>query len=88
MNQAKNKIAGIDSFKSLFVVGENDDSETAIFKQLFGMLGEVFIKYFSVNWIIHGRVTNKLVYLKYRGKMLRRIQNPESFTYIKKRFEN
>jgi len=76
-------IGSIHSFRSMLLINEKDSAKVAIFKKLFMKISEVFIKYFSVNWIIHGRVNHKLVYLKYRYKMLRRIQNPEHFTYVK-----
>jgi len=84
INQAKSRIAGNESLQSLLKSNEKDCPETILFKEIFQRLGEVFIKYFSVNWIIHGRVTHKLVYLKYRGIMLRKILNPENFIFVKK----
>lgn len=86
VNQAKGNIGGISSLRSLLVIDEKSDAkQIVIFKRIFKMIAEVFIKYFSVNWITHGRLTHKLVYLKFRAKMLRRIQNPELFTYVRKR---
>jgi len=83
IRQAKESIGGIDSFRHLLLVTEQDDAKTSALKRTLSQIGVVFIKFFSVNWICHGRVTHKIVYLKYRNKMLRRIQRPEFFTYIK-----
>jgi len=83
ISQRKSSIGGIESFRSLLVIQNDDSTELRAYKQIFKMLSEVFIKYFSVNWIIHGKVTQKTVYLKYRHSMMRRIQNPEHFTNIK-----
>jgi len=83
ISQRKSSIGGIESFRSLLVIQNDDSAELRAFKQIFKMLSEVFLKYFSVNWIIHGKVTQKTVYLKYRHSMMRRIQNPEHFTNIK-----
>jgi hypothetical protein len=85
IKQAKGSIGGIQSFRTLLIQNQNDEGRVKTYKKLYKMLAEVFIKLFSVNWIIHGKVTHKLVYLKYRHKMLRRIQNPEYFTYVKGR---
>jgi len=74
-NEAKAKVAGYESFESLLAAGSNDAPELVLFKTMLKKLGEVFIKYFSVNWIIHGRVTHKMVYLKHRSIVLRRIQS-------------
>ena len=84
-NREKAKIGGICSLRSMLVVSEEDDKKIAACKRLFQWIGEIFIKYFSVNWIMTGRLAHKMTYLKFRYKMLRRIQNPESFTYIKER---
>jgi len=82
IGDAKNKIGGIESFRSLLLILKEDKLKIMACKKVFGMIAEIFIKYFSANWIIHGRVIHKLTYLKYRFKILRRIQNPELFTYI------
>ena len=80
--EAKDNIGGIDSFRVLLLIEDKDSQIRKTCKRVFAKIAEVFIKYFSVNWITHGRVTHKLVYLKYRFKVLRRIQNPMLFTYI------
>ena len=85
VKERKHTIAGIIGLRSLLLVTEKDSERTIIYKKTFQMISEVFIKYFSVNWIIHSRLVFKLVYLKFRHKMLRRVQNPERFTYVKKR---
>ena len=86
VNQAREKIGGISSFRSLLIIDEKvDTTKTMTLKKIFKMISEVFIKNFSVNWITHGKVTHKLVYLKFRSKMLRRVQNPELFTYVRRR---
>lgn len=83
VNEAKAGIGGIDSFRLLLLIDESRDTpRLAACKRAFAAISTVFIKYFSVNWITHGRVAHKLTYLKYRFKVLRRIQNPEFFTYI------
>jgi len=79
---AKAKIGGIDSFRAFLLANEKDDATAIACKKVFTGIAEIFVKYFSVNWITHGRVTHKLTYLKYRFKILRRIQNPHLFTYI------
>lgn len=83
LSSTRDKIRGISGFRSLLLITNKDCAEVAACKRVFKALCEIFIKYFSVNWIIHGKMVHKEVYLKYRSKMLRRIQNPEHFTYIK-----
>ena len=83
ISMAKDMIEGIDTFRALLLVRETDNNNESAYKRIFQRIGEVFIKYFSVNWIYSGRMTNKQVHLKCRFKMLRRILNPELFTYLK-----
>lgn len=83
IKKAKSAIEGIDSFRNTLVIKEEDSQLTMSCKKVFRHIGEVFIKHFSVNWIYNARIVHKLTYLKYRFKMLRRIQNPDLFTYLK-----
>ena len=85
VDETKGRIVGIASLRSLLLIGNEDEPKTVACKKIFQMISEVFIKYFSVNWIMHSKVIHKLVYLKFRSKMLRRVQNPELFTYVKRR---
>ena len=80
----KEQIQGIDSFRAMLLPKETDDAKEAAFKRVFQRISEVFINFFSVNWICHGKMKDKVVYLKFRFKILRRIRNPELFTYLKK----
>jgi len=83
IGKTRGNISSIDSLRSLVLETETDSETTILCKKVFRMISEVFIKYFSVNWIIHGRITYKMPHLKFRYKMLRRIQNPSCFTYLK-----
>ena len=80
---SKSGIGSIGSFRNLLLVFQDDSDQIVSCKKVFQLISEVFLKYFSVNWIIHGKVVHKMTYLKYRAKMLRRVQNPEHFTYIR-----
>jgi len=84
INGIKKYIDGLNKFRTSLIIQESDSEEVKSYKELFRKIGEVFIKYFSVNWIFSGKVHYKEAHLKYRFKMLRRIQQPELFTYIRK----
>lgn len=79
----KKQIGGICSFRSLLMTSECSCEEEVKYKRIYRELAEIFIKMFSVNWISHGKMGHKDTYLKYRFKMLRRVRNPEWFTYLK-----
>ena len=80
----KEAIDSIKTLRAILLIEEDDSDEIKAYKRIFAGIGEAFIKYFSVNWIFSGRVTHKDAHLKFRYKMLRRIRDPESFTYIQK----
>ena len=80
---AKDKIDSISTFRSLLLSEEVDSDEISAFKRIFQEMSIIFIKYFSVNWIFSSRLLNKIAHLNCRFKMLRRIMNPQYFTYLK-----
>jgi len=84
VNGLKSYIDGLHKFREILMAQDGDSAEIISYKNLFKQMGEVFIKCFSVNWIFNSKLLHKIPHLKFRGKMLRRIRNPELFTYIKK----
>ena len=81
----RGSIDGLTHFRSTILVEENDLPDVVAKKQALIVISEVFIKYFNVNWIYNSRVFHKEAHLKFRFKMLRRIQHPELFTYLRKK---
>jgi len=79
----KAKIGGISSFRQILIYDDDDTEEIRDFKRAFKSLAETFIKHYCFDWINNGRMSFKEVYLKYRLKLLKKIQEPESFTYLK-----
>jgi hypothetical protein len=61
----------------------DDSAQLAAFKRIYKRIGEIFIKFYSVNWIFNGRLNYKDAHLKFRNRMLRRLKNPDSFNHIK-----
>mgnify|MGYP006976739654 FL=1 len=78
----KNGLCNINNFRRLLQEDSNDSEEEKLNKKIFRKMGEIFVKYFSVNWIFNSRLKHREAHLKYRFKMLRRIQKPELFTYL------
>ena len=76
-------IDSLHSVRSLFYVESDNSKTTAVFKRVFQEVSIVFIKYFSVNWIYQGKMSHKEAHLRSRFKMLRRVKEPEFFTYFK-----
>jgi len=82
LNSKREKANCIKGFRELLLVHPHDDSELVSFKGVFQGICEVFLKFFSVNWIFNSKINDKILHLKYRGKMLRRVRNPQFFTYL------
>lgn len=79
----KDRINCIVNLRELLLPHEGDSREVRAFRKIFQTLCEVFIKYFSVNWIYSsGKLYDKMAHLKCRYKLLRRIRDPINFTYF------
>ena len=83
MKDQKGKTASISSLRGLLMINKNDTEREKAYKQMFSQISILFLKFFAVNWIFSGKVKYRLEHLKYRQKMLRRVRNPEFFTYLK-----
>ena len=79
----KEQIDSIVSFRWMLVADDYDSVEIQNIKKIFRALSEVFVRDFAVNWIITGKSKNKQTLLEFRFRMLRRIQNPDSFCSLK-----
>lgn len=79
----KSKVNCIKNLRDLLLLSsETDPDEIVQMKTVFQGICIVFLKFFSVNWIFNGKVMNKNAHLSYRLKILRRIKNPATFTYL------
>jgi len=78
----KEEVNSIKNLRQLLLIEKGDSNETAAFKRIFKEVSIWFIKFFSVNWVYSSKVSDKITHIKYRFKILRRIKNPEYFTYL------
>jgi len=83
LNLRKHNIDGISSLRAMLLITNEDTQKIKSIKKIFQYSCEVFIKYFSINWIYYSRLGDKREYLMARFKMLRRVRHPEAFTYFK-----
>jgi len=72
----------IKGLRGLLLKERRDSRETRAFKGMFQGACGVSPKYFCVNWIFNSKVDDKVKHLRYRGRILRRVQNPQYFTYL------
>ncbi len=82
LNSKKKKVNCIKTLRALLLNDGRDSKEMRAFKPIFQRVCIVFLKFFCANWIFNSKVADKMKHLKYRGKMLRRVQNPQFFTYL------
>jgi len=78
----KERIDSIDSLRGLLLPLPEDDALCRSNKKVFQEISEIFLRFFCVNWIYGGKITHKETHLNFRLKMLRRVRNPEQFTYL------
>ncbi len=83
ISNEKEGIDGISSFRRLLLPNESDEEKVLAYKIILKEMSVIFIKDFSVNWIFSGRLRDKQAHLKVRYKMLRRVLDPNHFTYLK-----
>jgi hypothetical protein len=81
--EKKTGLTNISNFRNLLKEYPEDGEHENALKRVFKSIAEIFVKYFSTNWIFSGKVTYRDEHLKFRYKMLRRIKNPDLFTYLK-----
>ena len=79
----KQKMNCIQSLRNKLLIFPDDTENISRCKKVFQSVCVAFLKYFSVNWIYSSKVNDKLTHLKYRFKILRRVQDPQYFTYLK-----
>jgi len=76
---------GVQAFWSLFLDEVRGDPKTEACKRIFESLSQVFIDNFSVDWINQSKLVHKEAYLKYRQKMLKKLQSPEHYIQSSKK---
>ena len=76
------RIHCIKNLRGLLIIDKRDILQTTSFKRIFKDICVIFLKFFSVNWIFNSKVGDKIVHLNYRFRILRKIKDPEHFTYL------
>jgi len=82
LNNRKGKINCIKNLRSALLIKSRDSEKEAACKRVFRYISEIFLKYYSVNWLYNSKIANKNAHLNCRFKILRRIRKPEYFTYL------
>ena len=77
INSYKDRINTIAELRSLWIEEENE------FAKALRILSTIYLRKHSLNHIFNSRVENHSKHIKYRQKMIKVIENPKEFTYIK-----
>jgi len=76
-------LINISNFREMLLATPDENEETKKFKKIYQDLAQIFINYFSLNWIFHSpRIKDVRGHIVLRNKMLRRVLDPDHFTYI------
>jgi len=73
----------IKKLREMLPIGTDEDEGDLKFKIAFQKICIVFLKFFVANWLYSSKIAEKNIHLKYRFKILRRVKNPQYFTYLK-----
>jgi len=73
----------IKKLRAMLPMGTDEDEEDLEVKVAFQKICIVFLKFFVANWLYSSKIAEKVVHLQYRFKILRRVRNPQYFTYLK-----
>jgi len=81
--KSKPEITNMNDFRNILLPVNNDPDDVKMFKGVFQCLSIDFIKHFSHNWIFNSnRISDKWAHVYAKSKILRRVENPEYFTYL------
>ena len=78
----KENINSIKNLRETLMWNEDEDKLLIGYKRVFKAICEVFVRDFTTNWIYSSKLNDKFTHLRYKFKMLRRVRNPEYFTYL------
>jgi len=82
IEERKQSVNCIKKLREMLPSDETGDKFEGV-KTVFQDICILFLKMFSVNWIFSSKVTDKLAHLNCRFKIMRRIKNPQHFTYLR-----
>ena len=79
----KEDINSIKTLREMLMISDDQEhTKIGALKRIFKSVSEIFVKFYSVNWIFNSKLGDKRLHLRYRFKILRREGNPEHFTYL------
>ena len=83
LRKKKKSVNCIKKLREILPIEANKRAPNFAEKLVFKEICVIFLKNFSVNWLFNSKIDNKATHLNYRFKILRRIKDPDHFTYLK-----
>jgi len=83
LKEKKRSVNCIKKLREILPIETSKSAPNFTEKLVFQELCVIFLKNFSVNWLFSSKIDNKATHLNYRFKILRRIKDPDHFTYLK-----
>jgi len=83
IKQRKSSANCIKQLRAMLPIGDEQSEEELNLKKVFQEICIIFLKFFCVNWLYSSKISEKVAHLKYRFKIMRRVKNPQYFTYLK-----
>lgn len=74
----KRRINSIADLRSFWLESEEED-----FPKIARILSNIFLRFYSLEYIFNSRISNYAGHVKYRGRLVEALQNPHNFTSIK-----
>lgn len=78
LRSRKRRINSIADLRSFWLEAEEED-----FPKITRILSNVFLRYYSLEYIFNSRISNYAGHVKYRGRLVEALRNPKTFTSIK-----
>jgi hypothetical protein len=81
--KSQSEITNMNDFRNILIVREEDGEEIKLYKEAFKAMSIEFVQSYSHNWIFNSnRIADKWSHIYAKPKILRRLKNPEFFTYL------
>jgi len=79
----KKSLNCIRKLREMLPIQADVDRPDFRYRLCFQELSIIFLKFFFVNWLFNSKIDGKIIHLSFRFKMLRRVRDPDHFTYLK-----
>jgi len=83
ISQKKKSANCIKQLRAMLPLHDDQRDPDLNYKKAFQSICVVFLKFFCINWLYSSKIAEKVAHLRFRFKIMRRVKNPQYFTYLK-----